>query len=102
MTRILAHRQAECNHALPRIQLALPGPALLSAGARSANVARHPDPNNFIAFVRREYREWPLYLVPCPFISCLYLARTLPHCILVSKDADLLAISGVAVENWAL
>ena len=29
------------------------------------------------------------------------IARTLPNCIIVSKDADFLAISGVAVENWA-
>jgi tRNA(fMet)-specific endonuclease VapC len=29
------------------------------------------------------------------------IARTLPNCIIVSKDADLRAISGVTVENWA-
>lgn len=29
------------------------------------------------------------------------IARTLPHCVIVSKDSDLLAISGVTVENWA-
>ena len=29
------------------------------------------------------------------------VARTLPNCVIVSKDADLLAISGVTVENWA-
>ena len=29
------------------------------------------------------------------------IARTLPHCIVVSKDSDLLAISGITVENWA-
>ena len=29
------------------------------------------------------------------------IARTLPHCTVVSKDADLLAISGLTVENWA-
>lgn len=28
------------------------------------------------------------------------IARTLPNCIIVSKDADLQAIPGVAVENW--
>ena len=29
------------------------------------------------------------------------IARTLPHCTVVSKDADLLAITGITVENWA-
>lgn len=29
------------------------------------------------------------------------IARTLPHCTVVSKDADLLAIPGITVENWA-
>ncbi len=29
------------------------------------------------------------------------ISRTLPHCVVVSKDADLSAILGVAVENWA-
>jgi tRNA(fMet)-specific endonuclease VapC len=29
------------------------------------------------------------------------IARTLPNCIVVSKDADLSAISGLTVENWA-
>ena len=29
------------------------------------------------------------------------IARTLPHCVVVSKDADLSAISGITVENWA-
>lgn len=29
------------------------------------------------------------------------VARTLPNCIVVSKDADLSAISGITVENWA-
>jgi len=29
------------------------------------------------------------------------IARTLPHCTVVSKDADLLAIPGLTVENWA-
>jgi len=29
------------------------------------------------------------------------IARTLPLCTVVSKDADLLAISGLTVENWA-
>jgi len=29
------------------------------------------------------------------------VARTLPNCIVVSKDSDLWAIPGIAVENWA-
>ncbi len=29
------------------------------------------------------------------------IARTLPHCVVVSKDTDLSAISGISVENWA-
>jgi tRNA(fMet)-specific endonuclease VapC len=29
------------------------------------------------------------------------IARTLPHCVVVSKDADFLAIPGITVENWA-
>lgn len=29
------------------------------------------------------------------------IARTLPNCVIVSKDSDLLAIPGVTVENWA-
>ena len=29
------------------------------------------------------------------------IARTLPNCIIVSKDSDFLAIPGVTVENWA-
>jgi tRNA(fMet)-specific endonuclease VapC len=29
------------------------------------------------------------------------IARTLPNCIVVSKDADLKAIPGITVENWA-
>ncbi|HVX15368.1 MAG TPA: type II toxin-antitoxin system VapC family toxin [Pirellulales bacterium] len=28
------------------------------------------------------------------------IARTLPGCIVVSKDSDLLAIPGITVENW--
>ena len=28
-------------------------------------------------------------------------ARTLPHCVIVSKDSDLLAIPGATIENWA-
>jgi tRNA(fMet)-specific endonuclease VapC len=28
------------------------------------------------------------------------IARTLPNCIVVSKDIDLTAISGITVENW--
>jgi tRNA(fMet)-specific endonuclease VapC len=30
------------------------------------------------------------------------IARTLPNCVVVSKDADLAAISGITVENWAM
>jgi tRNA(fMet)-specific endonuclease VapC len=30
------------------------------------------------------------------------IARTLPNCVVVSKDADLLAISGITVENWSM
>lgn len=29
------------------------------------------------------------------------IARTLPNCVVVSKDADLAAIPGITVENWA-
>jgi tRNA(fMet)-specific endonuclease VapC len=29
------------------------------------------------------------------------IARTLPYCVIVSKDSDLLAIPGATVENWA-
>ncbi len=29
------------------------------------------------------------------------IARTLPNCVIVSKDADFQAIPGVKVENWA-
>jgi tRNA(fMet)-specific endonuclease VapC len=29
------------------------------------------------------------------------IARTLPYCVIVSKDGDFGAISGVTVENWA-
>ncbi len=29
------------------------------------------------------------------------VARTLPNCVVVSKDADLSAIPGITVENWA-
>jgi hypothetical protein len=29
------------------------------------------------------------------------IARTLPNCIVVSKDGDLSAIPGLTVENWA-
>jgi tRNA(fMet)-specific endonuclease VapC len=28
------------------------------------------------------------------------IARTLPNCVVVSRDADLSAISGIRVENW--
>jgi tRNA(fMet)-specific endonuclease VapC len=28
------------------------------------------------------------------------IARTLPHCVIVSKDSDFAAISGITVENW--
>ena len=29
------------------------------------------------------------------------IARMLPNCVIVSKDADLLVIPGITVENWA-
>lgn len=29
------------------------------------------------------------------------IARTLPHCVIVSSDSDLLAIPGAIIENWA-
>lgn len=29
------------------------------------------------------------------------IARTLPNCVVVSKDSDLSAIPGLTVENWA-
>lgn len=29
------------------------------------------------------------------------IARTLPNCVVVSKDADLSVIPGISVENWA-
>jgi tRNA(fMet)-specific endonuclease VapC len=29
------------------------------------------------------------------------IARTLPNCVVVSKDSDLSAIAGITVENWA-
>ena len=29
------------------------------------------------------------------------IARTLPNCVVVSKDSDFQAISGITVENWA-
>ncbi len=29
------------------------------------------------------------------------IARTLPNCVVVSKDSDFQAISGIIVENWA-
>jgi tRNA(fMet)-specific endonuclease VapC len=29
------------------------------------------------------------------------IARTLPNCVVVSKDADLSAIAGITVENWS-
>lgn len=29
------------------------------------------------------------------------IARTLPHCVVVSKDSDLSAIPGLTIENWA-
>jgi tRNA(fMet)-specific endonuclease VapC len=29
------------------------------------------------------------------------IARTLPNCVIVSKDSDFLAVPGVTVENWA-
>jgi len=30
------------------------------------------------------------------------IARTLPNCVVVSKDSDLLAIPRITVENWAI
>lgn len=30
------------------------------------------------------------------------VARTLPNCVVVTKDSDLGAISGVRIENWAV
>jgi tRNA(fMet)-specific endonuclease VapC len=29
------------------------------------------------------------------------IARTLPQCVVVSKDSDMSAIPGLTVENWA-
>jgi tRNA(fMet)-specific endonuclease VapC len=29
------------------------------------------------------------------------VARTLPNCVIVSADSDMLALPGIAVENWA-
>lgn len=29
------------------------------------------------------------------------IARTLPNCIVVSKDSDMSAVAGITVENWA-
>ena len=29
------------------------------------------------------------------------IARTLPNCVVVSKDSDLAAVSGIIIENWA-
>lgn len=34
-------------------------------------------------------------------IQIAAIARTLPNCVIVSKDTDFLAIPGIAVENWA-
>ena len=33
-------------------------------------------------------------------IQIAAIAHTLPNCIIVSKDSDLLAVPGVTVENW--
>jgi len=30
------------------------------------------------------------------------VARTLPNCVVVTKDSDLGAISGIRIENWAI
>ena len=30
------------------------------------------------------------------------IARTLPNCVIVSKDSDLPAISGATIENWTI
>lgn len=30
------------------------------------------------------------------------VARTLPNCVVVTKDSDLGAISGIGIENWAV
>ncbi len=29
------------------------------------------------------------------------IARTLSNCVVVTKDSDFSAVSGIAVENWA-
>lgn len=34
-------------------------------------------------------------------IQIAAIARTLANCVIVSNDSDMLAISGVTVENWA-
>jgi tRNA(fMet)-specific endonuclease VapC len=34
-------------------------------------------------------------------IQIAAIARTLPNCVIVSKDSDLFAIPGAKVENWA-
>jgi tRNA(fMet)-specific endonuclease VapC len=34
-------------------------------------------------------------------IQVAAIARTLPNCVVVSKDSDLVGIPGVTVENWA-
>jgi predicted nucleic acid-binding protein len=28
------------------------------------------------------------------------IARTLPNCVVVTKDSDLSAIAGITIENW--
>ena len=34
-------------------------------------------------------------------IQIAAIARTLPNCVVVSKDSDLSAVPGLSVENWA-
>ena len=34
-------------------------------------------------------------------IQIAAIARMLPNCIVVSSDSDLVAVPGLAVENWA-
>jgi tRNA(fMet)-specific endonuclease VapC len=34
-------------------------------------------------------------------IQIAAIARTLPNCVLVTKDSDFSAISGLVIENWA-
>ena len=34
-------------------------------------------------------------------IQIAAIARMLPNCVVVTKDSDFQAISGITVENWA-